>query len=198
LFFGYAGYTDTQKIVDKIYAQQSQATHALLDRGSTTETVDALSVYAALEIDTITARNNRAASLLTTRTWIRFFTTMSATILIVLGAAFVLGRITTDAARLEADAGSFKGTLATTSPGLVLVVIGGGLLTLVLSTQQELRTRDGASFGQFFITDSGDAPVRIALLPFETPSGSVGTVAVPSNDEISRILERRLTQNTGE
>jgi hypothetical protein len=112
---------------------------------------------------------------------------MSAAIVIIFGAAFVLGRIRTDEAKLEAAGAGLKGALGTTSPGLFLVFVGGGLLAMVLSTQQELTTSDGASFGQFLISDTGaNAAVGIVPIRRQAPASNTPTL---SDEEIRKRLQ---------
>lgn len=189
--FGVSGYMDTQKIVDRIYSDQTGVTRALIENFKSDRDAAPLLLHAALEIDTVAARNNRAASLLATRTWIRFLTTMSAAIIIVLGAAFVIGRINVEASKLEGEGAGFKATLATTSPGLVLVVVGAILLGSELVTQRELATNDGASYGQYTISDvQGAGRVTVGLSPVggTAPEGAAANL---SDEEIAKRIQRR-------
>jgi len=173
LVMGIAGYNNTQKIFDQIYAEEKPAQqeishlleHIKAQSGSNQrmDILYTLAAYTALESHTVNARNSHAASLLMTKTWVRLLTTLAATILIWFGAAFVLGRITTASAQLAAGVGSFKGTLATTSPGLILIVLGTGLLAANLWAPWDLKTTDGAAFGPFTVTYGSDNSSSISM-----------------------------------
>lgn len=101
----------------------------------------------ALERDVIAYRQHRATSALTTRTWMRFMSLVFGAILIVIGASFILGKITTpDASTGELTFGDIKGNFATSSPGLALIVLGSVLMLAPNFATQEIRTDDTSSF----------------------------------------------------
>lgn len=101
----------------------------------------------ALERDTIMFRQQRTAAALITRTWLRFMSLIFGCITVVIGSVFVLGKVTSkDPIKGEAGFGDLKGSIATSSPGLLLVLIGACLITIPHFTHQPITSMDGANF----------------------------------------------------
>ena len=155
---GLLGYADTNRIVEKLYDRPQWSTKAVLDSTSAEQPL-LVRLYGALELDSLDARNSRAATQLATRTWLRFLTSIFGGILIIFGAAFVLGRI--NAGAIDASGGTklVNATLRTTSPGIVLAAFGVFLVSFPLWSTQEITTWDGASFGTLVLTEGPDGPV---------------------------------------
>jgi hypothetical protein len=102
----------------------------------------------ALERDTMHLRNHRANTSLSTRTWLRFMSVIFGAILVLIGSAFVLGRVSME--RLESEAKSEKWSIAlkTSSPGLLLALMGSSLIALPHFAHQDINISDsGAYFG---------------------------------------------------
>lgn len=108
----------------------------------------AIGTHAAvfLEYQVMKARQHRASTLLATRTWMRFMSLIFGSVLVVIGAAFVLGRITTSAAKGEFSLGGAKAALTSTSPGLFMTGLGALLIAIPNVSAQEIRVADGAVY----------------------------------------------------
>ena len=107
--------------------------------------VDALS-RTALERDTILLRNHRANVSLSTRTWLRFMSVIFGAILVLIGSAFVLGRVSME--RLESEAKSERWSIAlkTSSPGLLLALMGCALIVLPNFARQDINISDSGAY----------------------------------------------------
>lgn len=109
----------------------------------------------ALEQDVIALRNQRSVALLATRTWMRFLSLLSGTILCVVGAAFVLGRVNAPASSGEVEVlGQIKMAFVSSSPGLVLAFLGTILIALPNLAGQMIEVSDKAAY---FVFEGGGA-----------------------------------------
>nr|VFK59505.1 MAG: hypothetical protein BECKUNK1418G_GA0071005_100738 [Candidatus Kentron sp. UNK]VFK68700.1 MAG: hypothetical protein BECKUNK1418H_GA0071006_100514 [Candidatus Kentron sp. UNK] len=91
----------------------------------------------SLEHDLMRYRHQRITASLATRTWMRFMSLMFGAILTMIGSGFVLGRITSPAFIGKLSFRELGTSVATSSPGLLLVVMGVILIVIPnLSTQR--------------------------------------------------------------
>ncbi len=67
-------------------------------------------------------------------------------ILIVIGGAFVLGRISAPRTKMDIETGQLRVFLASSSPGLVMVLFGCGLVIAPIATKQVIWTHEGSSY----------------------------------------------------
>ena len=150
--FVVSSYIGMNEILADIRSANSAKTASVIDILSVgpAQSQDLLA-WTALEYDTLENRQSRANSLLATRTWLRFMNATFGTILVMAGAIFVLSRIEMGQANLEARQGSFKVVLVTSSPGIVMLLLGGLMAVAPLFAPQRIKTEDGASFSPPFI-----------------------------------------------
>jgi len=183
---GFLGYVDTTRIIERLDRQQDWATRSVLASAGNDDPLLA-KLYGALEFDTLEARNDRAAAQLATRTWLRFLTSIFGGILIVFGAAFVLGYVTAGPIEGTGGNGTLSISFKTTSPGLVMAALGVFLVSFPLWSTQEITTWDGASYGAFMMTEGPDGPVATL-----TPLAAAATIDVqlPSDEEIAKALAK--------
>ncbi|PCI88250.1 MAG: hypothetical protein COB24_03935 [Hyphomicrobiales bacterium] len=168
----YQAYQGAQTVVSKIYEHiPSKQTSKIIDILLEKDNSHSFAIYAALEADTISARHSRVASLLATRTWLRFMSSMFGAILIVIGATFVLGKISDKGNKIDVNGGGIKAVLDTSSPGLILAFIGAILMSWPLAAGQEITTKDRASFGYFVISESSPGQPNIFIAPLGPEQG---------------------------
>ncbi|MFV0386489.1 hypothetical protein [Paracoccus sp. (in: a-proteobacteria)] len=192
---GSAGYQDTKQVLERVQSGSGiEQTKQLLERVSS-NSPEPLSVLAALEVDTIAARNNRAASLLVTRTWIDFFVTLAAVFVIMIGSALIVGRVNMKGdGKASAEGAGFKGAVSASSPGLLLVVLGVGLLSVQYFTRSDLTTTDGAAYAIFSISDmanSDEYVIGLASPKTARAAPAISGPSQPSDAEILGILEEK-------
>ena len=98
---------------------------------------------ALLEEHVIKQRYHQANVLLMARVWVRYLGFVTGMILALVGAVFVLGKIREERTDLGLQHKDLKGTLSTTSPGLVLATLGSILMLATLVTHHNIDVADG-------------------------------------------------------
>lgn len=81
-------------------------------------------VVVQLEAYTIARRYHQANAALVVRAWIKYLGFLTGMILAIVGAVFILGRLTEASSRLAAEGTFGKFTIDTVSPGLILALLG--------------------------------------------------------------------------
>lgn len=100
----------------------------------------------ALERDIVVHRHSRSVALLVTRTWMRFMSLVFGTVLVVIGSVFVISKITTEPTETELAGGNIRVALVTSSPGLLLVLLGCLLIAVPNVSQQAIRVVDAPTY----------------------------------------------------
>lgn len=99
---------------------------------------------ALLEANALQRRYHHAGVLLISRIWTRYLGFVTGTILAMVGAAFILGKLQEASSNLGAEGGGlWKVSLTTASPGLVLATLGTALMLATLATNMDLQVSDG-------------------------------------------------------
>jgi len=96
-----------------------------------------------LEANALQHRYHHAGVLLISRIWTRYLGFVTGTILAMVGAAFILGKLQEASSNLGAEGGLWKVSLTTASPGLVLATLGTALMLATLATSMDLQVNDG-------------------------------------------------------
>lgn len=117
-----------------------------------------LFVAVALEAHTIALRHHEASVLLMAALWSRYVGFVTGMILALVGAAFILGKLSDTGTNVSVigDGAAARLALATASPGIVMVIAGVVLMTLTITTLQQFGTRDAAIY--FSGTNAAAAP----------------------------------------
>lgn len=119
----------------------------------------------ALERELIARRYNQANLTITTRVWTRLMGFITGMILALVGAAFILGKLSEDFSEATAKAGppgqEWMFSVRSASPGIVLVVMGTALMALSISIQATYSLEDQAIYfgrvGQPRVPQPGEA-----------------------------------------
>jgi hypothetical protein len=98
------------------------------------ELANARSAY-ALEQEVIRRNFQNTRQLVATRLWARFMGFLIGAILAIVGAAFILGRLSDQGNELSSDQPGLKMTLKSASPGIVLATLGTVLIAMSLMVQ---------------------------------------------------------------
>jgi hypothetical protein len=98
---------------------------------------------ALLEANALQRRYHQSGVLLISRIWTRYLGFVTGTILAMVGAAFILGKLQEASSNLGAEGGFGKLSLTTASPGLVLATLGTMLMLATLATNMDLQVNDG-------------------------------------------------------
>ncbi len=99
-----------------------------------------------LERDLVARRYEQANLAFMSRLWTRFMGFVTGMILALVGAAFVLGKLETDRSEVGAEASGLSVTMRSTSPGLVLAVLGTLLMGLSIALPVTVTVTDGAVY----------------------------------------------------
>jgi hypothetical protein len=99
-----------------------------------------------LETDLIARRYEQANVAFLSRLWTRFMGFITGMILALVGAAFVLGKLETDKSEVEGTAKGMSVAIRSTSPGLILAVLGAILMGLTIALPVNVSVRDGAIY----------------------------------------------------
>jgi hypothetical protein len=105
-------------------------------------------VLLRLEAYTIAHRYHQANAALLVRAWIKYLGFLTGMILAVVGAVFILGRLTEAASHLAAEGTFGKLSIQTVSPGLILVLLGTILMITTILVNPP--------------TDVSDAPLYVS------------------------------------
>jgi hypothetical protein len=123
-----------------------------------------------LERELIARRYDEANLTFTTRLWTRLMGFLTGMILALVGAAFVLGKLETERSELGGSAQGLSFTVQSTSPGIVMGVLGTILMAIAIVVPATVTTHDGAIY---FLPSSA-----VALEP--PPLGAI-QLANPAN-----------------
>lgn len=121
-----------------------------------------MQIAAILESNIVARRYHQANMLLMSSVWSRYLGFTTGMIIALMGAAFILGQLKIGATSLEA--GSTQGmraTLQSTSPGIVMCVLGVVLMVMTIVTLHTLNTKDTALYFSKELADADADPLSI-------------------------------------
>jgi hypothetical protein len=122
-----------------------------------------------LESNTIERHYHQASALVLSRLWKDYLGFVTGMILSLVGAAFVLGKLTVSQSELSAKGAAGELTLKTASPGLLLAVLGVVLMVTTLVTHTNIDVKNGSVYLRdeaAGTADVGEKPVPSApVLP---------------------------------
>jgi hypothetical protein len=101
---------------------------------------------ALLERKVIESRYNQVNGTLLLRTWTRHLGFLTGMILAFMGGIFILTKLSESGTQLSGETGWLKGSLATSSPGIVLTVVGGAIMIVTLVTEYHFSTVDTPAY----------------------------------------------------
>jgi hypothetical protein len=96
----------------------------------------------ALEQETIRHRYAQVNATILARVWTRLMGFTTGMVLAIVGAAFILGKLREPQTELKHETEALKVSLATSSPGIVLAVLGTFLMSITLLTRFDIGVRD--------------------------------------------------------
>ena len=97
---------------------------------------------ASLEAEALQRRYHQATATMLARVWTRQLGFITGMLLALVGAAFILGRLSEEPIKVGGEGQGLKGTLETSSPGIVLAVLGTVLMALTIWIPFGVETRD--------------------------------------------------------
>jgi hypothetical protein len=122
---------------------------------------DQFRTLTALELHVIQRRHHQANLLVMSRTWTRYMGFLTGMILALIGATFVLGKLQESETKVEGGVASNKFAVQSSSPGLVLAVLGTVLMSITLLGNVSLQGSDQSVYLPEWVAagDTAAAPV---------------------------------------
>lgn len=97
---------------------------------------------ARLEAHAIQQRYHQANVILMARIWTTYLGFVTGMILAVVGAAFILGKLREQASEITGKMENWQVSIVSTSPGLVMVVLGTILMLMTITTHHQIDVKD--------------------------------------------------------
>lgn len=129
-----------------------------------------------LEKSALDHRYAQVNATLMLRAWTRHLGFLTGMILALTGSIFILARLSESETRISAEGSGLKGALATSSPGIVLAVLGTTLMVITLTIDFEFTTSDAP------IYVASPPPAQAAALPPPAPLDDPATLAAKEKE----------------
>lgn len=113
-----------------------------------------------LEVYTINRRYHQANVALLVRASVKYLGFLTGMLMSLVGAVFVLGRLTEASSQLAAEGVFGKLTIATVSPGLILAVLGTILMLTTVLVNPPTDVTDGNVYLQVPVPQTNSTPGR--------------------------------------
>lgn len=99
-----------------------------------------------MEENLVERRYHQANTVVMFSVWSRYLGFVTGMVLAMVGSAFILGKLSEAETRVEAGGGNWKGSIASSSPGLVLCFLGAVLISVSITTLNQMHTEDQAVY----------------------------------------------------
>jgi hypothetical protein len=130
-----------------------------------------------LEQETLRYRYSQVSATILARMWTRLMGFTTGMVLAIVGAAFILGKLREQKTELKNETEALKVSLTTSSPGIVLAVLGSFLMSITLLTKFDIDIRDYPVYVAPR-TQSSELPDLKRLIVPEKQTGSSPEAAV--------------------
>jgi hypothetical protein len=101
-----------------------------------------LKMAAALESYALARRYHQANILLMSRIWLHYLGFVTGMILALVGAVFILGKLREKSTHLDTKTSTFSLALQSSSPGLILAVLGVALMVTTILVHHDITVND--------------------------------------------------------
>lgn len=130
-------------------------------------------VQITLESEGVARRYQQSHAIILGRLWTRFMAFITGTLLALVGAAFILGKLREPVTELSGSGGGAQASLKSASPGIVLAVLGTMLILAALFSYFEVKTTDTPNYMDTPTSEIGDDVLGAAPTgepPIEAPA----------------------------
>jgi cytochrome bd-type quinol oxidase subunit 2 len=110
--------------------------------GSLNDAQEQWRTLARLEAHAIQQRYHQANVILMARIWTTYLGFVTGMILAVVGAAFILGKLREQTSEISGKMENWQVSIVSTSPGLVMVVLGTILMLMTITTHHQINVKD--------------------------------------------------------
>lgn len=137
---------------------------------------------ALLESNALQSRYHEATVALLIRICIVFLGFLTGMILVLVGAAFILGKLREAPSNLTAEGGAWKLIVTSASPGLVLAILGTVLMVSTITARIDVNVSDAA----LYLSSANANAQRAATIRTQSvpASSSAGSDKVQKRSEI--------------
>jgi cytochrome bd-type quinol oxidase subunit 2 len=143
IFYIIASYFQYRQFNDRILSESFSINKQLDILRTTNGNVNPLLIKAYLEAYIVQSRQRNLELFLNSRTWIKYLGFITGMILCVVGAIFILGKLTDQkTTQASGEGNQFKFSFASNSPGIILSFLGTILIMTTILTNQEIEKRD--------------------------------------------------------
>ncbi len=146
---------------------------------------------ALLEGHAIHRRYQQASLVLMSRVWIIYLGFVTGMILALVGASFILGKIREPVSQLGADSAAWKFSISSSSPGLILAVLGTVLMVTTMMIRADIDVDDAALYllGQVNVNYSA------SKIDDSTPEDLPSAINVNNEAERERELAAKMIED---
>ena len=138
-----------------------------------------------LESFTIKNRYHQANTLLMSRIWMIYLGFITGVVICLVGALFILGKMSESVSEIDADTSIWKVSISTSSPGIILVVFGTLLMITTLFSKSEIRVEDTSIYMPLIIENMSTSSSGLK----KSISESIGTQSKNEVDRDDELLD---------
>jgi hypothetical protein len=105
-----------------------------------------------LEYLTILKRYHQGNTSLMSRIWLQYMGFITGMILVIIGSVFILGKLRESEAKIELDASKVKFAILSSSPGLIIAILGTFIMITTILDHNKINIGDDSVYimpGQF-------------------------------------------------
>lgn len=161
--------------VPEINIDQTSGESLITSTDSFEDRMDArtLEVRSRMEAFIVTQRYHQVSVLLMSGLWIRYLGFMTGMILALVGASFVLGKLREPTQKFEGKFSGIDLSLRTTSPGVILAVLGVTLMFATILDKDTYNVNDSNTY--LFTAETSDALINVPISTLIPPEQLFGT-----------------------
>jgi hypothetical protein len=127
-----------------------------------------------LEQDAMQLRYRNVNAVLLLRTWTRNMGFLVGMVLALVGAFFILGKLKVDPTEVSGEGAGFKVAVASSSPGIVLALLGTALMAITLVVKFDFEVGDKPVYILPYGINGQTLIDKVPVLPYEGPVTGAG------------------------
>jgi hypothetical protein len=172
-----------------IYLQQRVGKKPEIDKNWIKENTPNSQLY-QLEYLSLQNRYHQGNTTLMSRIWLQYLGFMTGMILTIIGAIFILGKLREPETKVELSAMQVRLSLLSTSPGLVMVILGTVIMITTIIDHYSIDVRDA----NIYLQPAQGTSVSTTV-PEPVPSSKLRSVQMV-NPDAKRPVETSAEQDT--
>jgi hypothetical protein len=145
--------------LDKVFINKRDSSFHFIITNS--PEVTKLYLLAKMEEQLINKRYSQGGALLISRLYTKYLGFFTGMILAIVGAIFIISKLSEEQTSLAASSDTVKLSLVSTSPGIIFGILGTVLMLSTILSQSEIHITDGATY----LNSSATTPININIRP---------------------------------